>query len=166
MSLPTPALLALSLCLAFHYPRALLTGSLYSTVRSWWLAPAGQSCQWLSGAPDILKIKIRERKIKPPFEAAPQLSLECREPPPYPPPQALSDPAFYALMHQNVSKNIHQLKKKSHRSHCSLAGSDCILFLGGQKPGRGMKLQVTGLGGFMGLSFALMHPGRNATLWR
>lgn len=62
VSLPTPALLALSLCLAFHYPRSLLTRSLHSAVRSWWLAPAGQSCQWLSGAPDILKIKIMGEK--------------------------------------------------------------------------------------------------------
>lgn len=33
-------------------------------------APVGYSCQWLSGAPDIFKIKITGGNIKPLFEAA------------------------------------------------------------------------------------------------
>ena len=78
--------------------------------RSWGVrVPVGQSSPWLSGAPDIFKIKIRGKHIKPLFEVAAPGFLWSAGSPARPPPQALSDPAFHALMLQNLSKNTHAL---------------------------------------------------------
>lgn len=69
-------------------------------------APVGPSCRGLSGLQTFLRSKSGGRYINPLFEAAAPAFFGDPGLLPTPQPGALSDPAFYSLTHQNISKNI------------------------------------------------------------
>lgn len=110
-------------------------------------APIGQSCRWLSGAPDIFKIKIRGKKNQTLFEAAAPAFFGVQSLLPTPahgPRLCLTQPFIYLCSRTFPKIYMHFNKKASspvfpwrEQSACGLQA----LVLGGEECGRSCRLQ-------------------------